>query len=162
MSMPILPADQLDVPMADEFLRERSMLGTGGVMVMDDTTCMPGRVVSRDAFFRDESCGQCTQCREGTGWINKIVHRIERGAGSEEDLADPRRRQEEGGPTICAFSDARRLAGPGPAAPLPRRLRGARARSAAAPSCLELTIDGVEIEVAAGTTLLQALDDAGR
>jgi NADH-quinone oxidoreductase subunit F len=108
MSMPILPADQLDVPMANEFLRERkTMLGTGGIMVMDETTCMVrvGCVISY--FFRDESCGQCTQCREGTGWLEKVLRRIERGAGNYEDLdvlLDVAAKME--GQTICAFSDA--------------------------------------------------------
>ena len=108
MSMPILPASQLDVPMANEFLRERkTMLGTGGVMVMDDTTCMVRASCVITWFFRDESCGQCTQCREGTGWLNKIVERIERGAGVEEDLdlLDDVAAKMEGG-TICAFADA--------------------------------------------------------
>ena len=108
MSMPILPADQLDVPMANEFLRERkTMLGTGGVMVMDDTTCMVRAACVITHFFRDESCGQCTQCREGTGWLNKIVNRIERGAGTPEDLdvmLDVAGKME--GQTICAFADA--------------------------------------------------------
>jgi NADH-quinone oxidoreductase subunit F len=108
MSMPILPADQLDVPMANEFLRERkTMLGTGGVMVMDDTTCMVRAACVITHFFRDESCGQCTQCREGTGWLNKIVNRIERGAGVPEDLdvlGDVAGKME--GQTICAFADA--------------------------------------------------------
>jgi NADH-quinone oxidoreductase subunit F len=108
MSMPILPASQLDVPMANEALRERkTMLGTGGIMVMDDTTCMVrvGCVVSW--FFRDESCGQCTQCREGTGWLHKLMQRIERGAGSPQDLdilLDVAGKME--GQTICAFADA--------------------------------------------------------
>jgi len=108
MSMPILPAGQLDVPMANEFLRERkTMLGTGGVMVMDDTTCMVRASCVITYFFRDESCGQCTQCREGTGWLNKIVERIERGAGVPEDLdiLDDVAGKMEGG-TICAFADA--------------------------------------------------------
>jgi NADH-quinone oxidoreductase subunit F len=94
--------------MANEFLRERkTMLGTGGVVVMDETTCMVRVACVVSYFFRDESCGQCTQCREGTGWMNKIVERIERGAGSEEDievLADIARKVE--GATICAFADA--------------------------------------------------------
>jgi len=108
MSMPILPAAELDVPMANEFLRERqTMLGTGGIMVMDDTTCMVrvGCVIAH--FFRDESCGQCTQCREGTGWMEKILNRIERGAGEEGDLEillDVSAKME--GATICAFADA--------------------------------------------------------
>ncbi|MEE8581023.1 MAG: NADH-quinone oxidoreductase subunit NuoF [Myxococcota bacterium] len=108
MSMPVLPVSQLDVPMANEFLRERkSMLGTGGIMVMDETTCMVRVGVVISYFFRDESCGQCTQCREGTGWMHKILERIERGAGSEEDLGvllDVAAKME--GQTICAFSDA--------------------------------------------------------
>jgi NADH-quinone oxidoreductase subunit F len=108
MSMPILPAGQLDVPMANEHLRERkTMLGTGGVMVMDDTTCMVRVACVITYFFRDESCGQCTQCREGTGWLNKIVNRIERGAGTEGDieiLLDVAGKME--GQTICAFADA--------------------------------------------------------
>jgi len=108
MSMPILPAGQLDVPMANEFLREqKTMLGTGGVMVMDETTCMVRAASVISYFFRDESCGQCTQCREGTGWMNKIVDRIERGAGEEEDidvLGDVAGKMEA--KTICAFADA--------------------------------------------------------
>ena len=106
--MPILPPDQLDVPMANEYLRERkTMLGTGGVMVMDDRTCMVRVACVVTWFFRDESCGQCTQCREGTGWLNKIVRRIERGAGRAEDidiLLDVAGSME--GQTICAFADA--------------------------------------------------------
>jgi NADH-quinone oxidoreductase subunit F len=106
--MPILPAHQLDVPMANEFLRERkTMLGTGGIMVMDDTTCMVRASCVISWFFRDESCGQCTQCREGTAWMHKILERIERGAGEAGDLAillDVAAKME--GQTICAFSDA--------------------------------------------------------
>jgi NADH-quinone oxidoreductase subunit F len=108
VSMPILPAGQLDVPMANEFLRERkTMLGTGGIMVMDDTTCMVRASCVITYFFRDESCGQCTQCREGTGWLHKLVTRLERGAGSAEDieiLADVTSKMD--GHTICAFADA--------------------------------------------------------
>jgi NADH-quinone oxidoreductase subunit F len=108
MSMPILPADQLDVRMANEFLRERkTMLGTGGIMVMDEDSCMVRAGCIITYFFRDESCGQCTQCREGTGWLHKIFQRIERGEGREDDLAvleDVAAKME--GQTICAFSDA--------------------------------------------------------
>ena len=108
MSMPCLPASGLDVPMANEFLRERqTMLGTGGVMVMDDTTCMVRVACVVTYFFRDESCGQCTQCREGTGWMHKLMQRIERGAGSPHDLdilLDIADKME--GQTICAFADA--------------------------------------------------------
>ena len=108
VSMAVLPASQLDVPMANEFLRERkTALGTGGIIVMDDTTCMVRVACTVTHFFRDESCGQCTQCREGTGWMNRIVQRIERGAGTLEDLGilqDVCGKME--GQTICAFADA--------------------------------------------------------
>jgi NADH-quinone oxidoreductase subunit F len=108
LSMPILPPSDLDVPMADEFLSERnSHLGTGGVMVMDETTCMVRVAYVASYFFRDESCGQCTQCREGTGWINKICERIEAGRGVREDLElltdVPAALERQ---TICAFADA--------------------------------------------------------
>ena len=108
VSMAILPAGQLDVPMANEFLRERqTLLGTGGIVVMDDTTCMVRVASVISYFYRDECCGQCTQCREGTGWMNKIVDRIERGDGREEDLEvllDVAGKME--GQTICAFAEA--------------------------------------------------------
>jgi NADH-quinone oxidoreductase subunit F len=108
VSMAVLPAGQLDVPMANEFLRERqTALGTGGIIVLDDTTCMVRTACVITHFFREESCGQCTQCREGTGWMNRVVQRIERGRGTIEDLAilkDVCGKLE--GQTICAFADA--------------------------------------------------------
>jgi NADH-quinone oxidoreductase subunit F len=108
VSMPVLPPEDIDVGMADELLMERgSHLGTGGIMVMDDTTCMVRVACVVSYFFRDESCGQCTQCREGTGWVNKLCQRIERGLGSSQDvdvLADVPSLME--GQTICAFADA--------------------------------------------------------
>jgi NADH-quinone oxidoreductase subunit F len=103
-----MPPSELDVPMADEFLSERGThLGTGGIMVMDDTTCMVRVAVVASYFFRDESCGQCTQCREGTGWIHRICERIESGRGSKKDLEllDTIPALMEG-QTICAFADA--------------------------------------------------------
>ena len=108
ISTPILPANQLDVRMANEFLRERqSLLGTGGIMVMDETTCMVRVGCVTSGFFRDESCGQCTQCREGTGWLDQLLHRIERGDGVASDLEilEDVAEKMEGG-TICSFADA--------------------------------------------------------
>ena len=108
MSMAILRPTELDVPMAEESLVERGThLGTGGVMVMDETTCMVRVACVISYFFRDESCGQCTQCREGTGWAYKICRRIEEGRGTPADLeilSDLPGMME--GQTICAFSDA--------------------------------------------------------
>jgi len=108
VSMPILPAGEVDVPMSYEALQEKgSGLGTGAVIVMDDRTCMVRVACVIAEFFRDESCGQCTQCREGTGWIHRLVSRIERGEGEPRDLATLRDvcgKME--GQTICAFADA--------------------------------------------------------
>ena len=106
--MPILPPEDLDVRMAEELLSERGThLGTGGIMVMDETTCMVRVAAVTSYFFRDESCGQCTQCREGTGWIHKICERVEAGRGSPADLEllDDLPGLMEG-QTICAFADA--------------------------------------------------------
>lgn len=105
----VLPADIiLQTNMDFEALKVAgSMLGSGAVMVMDETTCMV-RVLERvTRFYFAESCGQCTPCREGTGWMNRVVKRILAGEGRTEDLAmldDVSRKIE--GHTICAFGDA--------------------------------------------------------
>jgi NADH-quinone oxidoreductase subunit F len=108
MSMPVLPPSEIDVPMAEEFLSARGThLGTGGIMVMDDTTCLVRVACVISYFFRDESCGQCTQCREGTGWTHKLCRRIESGradAGDVKLLSELSGMME--GQTICAFADA--------------------------------------------------------
>ena len=108
LSMPILPPTELEVPMAEEFLSQKGThLGTGGVMVMDETVCMVRVATVVSYFFRDESCGQCTQCREGTAWVHKLCQKIEQGRGTDEDLAllgDVPSLME--GQTICAFADA--------------------------------------------------------
>ena len=108
LSMPILPASDLDVGMDEESLSARgSHLGTGGIMVMDETTCMVRVACVISYFFRDESCGQCTQCREGTGWLYRLSRRIEEGRGQRGDLevlgSVPKMMEAQ---TICAFSDA--------------------------------------------------------
>ena len=108
LSMPILPPTELEVPMAEEFLSQKGThLGTGGVMVMDESVCMVRVATVVSYFFRDESCGQCTQCREGTAWVHKLCQKIEQGRGTEADLAllgDVPALME--GQTICAFADA--------------------------------------------------------
>jgi NADH-quinone oxidoreductase subunit F len=87
VSMPVLRADQLDVAMAhDPLVKAGTMLGTGGVIVMDDRTCMVRAALVVSRFFEHESCGQCTQCREGTGWTTKILLRLEAGEGTQQDL----------------------------------------------------------------------------
>ncbi len=105
----VLPADIIMRTNMDfESLKQAgSMLGSGAVMVMDETTCMV-RILERiTRFYYKESCGQCTPCREGTGWMNRVVRRILDGQGRTEDLAmldDVSRKIE--GHTICAFGDA--------------------------------------------------------
>jgi NADH-quinone oxidoreductase subunit F len=84
-----------------------SMLGSGGVTIMDDTTCMVWAALSLMNFFHHESCGKCTPCREGSGWLFKILQRIENGEGQEEDLAlMPKLCGNIAGRTVCAFGDA--------------------------------------------------------
>jgi NADH-quinone oxidoreductase subunit F len=84
-----------------------SMLGSGAVIVMDDTTCMVRLLERISRFYYSESCGQCTPCREGTGWLYRVVSRIEHGKGMPEDLEklDSVASKIEGH-TICALGDA--------------------------------------------------------
>jgi len=86
-SVPVLTADDIDVALDFESVAAKgSMLGSGGVIVMDERTCMvkSGAVVAR--FYAHESCGQCTPCREGTPWMERVLWRIERGEGKAGDL----------------------------------------------------------------------------
>ena len=70
----------------DSIAKAGSMLGSGAVIVMDETTCMVRALERLSYFYYEESCGQCTPCREGTGWMYRMVHRIETGKGRQEDL----------------------------------------------------------------------------
>ena len=87
VSAPWFSADQLDVPLGqDEVAEQGSMLGSGSIVVLDDATC-PVRAAWRiTKFFSRESCGQCTPCREGSGWIERVMYRIEHGGGRLEDI----------------------------------------------------------------------------
>ncbi len=108
-SAPVLPAEaMLGCTMDFDSLKNAgSMLGSGAVVVMDETTCMV-RMLERIArFYYSESCGQCTPCREGTGWMYRVIKRIEDGEGRQQDLdmlVDVSKKIE--GHTICAFGDA--------------------------------------------------------
>jgi NADH-quinone oxidoreductase subunit F len=84
-----------------------SMLGSGGVIVLDETTCMVDALLNLARFYHHESCGQCTPCREGCGWIEKILHRVERGEGrpGDPDLCLDVA-QNMVGRTICVLADA--------------------------------------------------------
>lgn len=108
-SMPVLPADiMMSVDMDyDSIAKAGSMLGSGAVIVMDETRCMVRSLLRLSYFYYEESCGQCTPCREGTGWLWRMVSRIENGQGTLEDL--DRLNEVAGniqGRTICALGDA--------------------------------------------------------
>ena len=86
-SAPWLGPDKVDLALnQDAVSKEGTMLGSGSVVVMDDTTCMVRASWRITKFFHKESCGQCTPCREGGGWLEKVMRRIEEGAGREADL----------------------------------------------------------------------------
>jgi len=108
-SMPPLRGEQLEgVRMDAESLKEvGSAIGTGGVMVMDEDTNLLKVLLRISHFYHHESCGQCTPCREGTGWMEKILHRIDEGHGTSEDLdLLIRVANNIEGNTICALGDA--------------------------------------------------------
>lgn len=107
ISAAILSADEIDVGMDFDQLRAKgTMAGSGGVIVMDETTCMVKALYVAMRFYAHESCGQCSPCREGTGWVYRILGRIVKGKGRENDiknLADICSFM--GGTTICALAD---------------------------------------------------------
>jgi NADH-quinone oxidoreductase subunit F len=108
-SAPVLPASiMMDCTMDyDSISKAGSMLGSGAVIVLDDSRCMVKSLLRLSYFYTHESCGQCTPCREGTGWLHRMVDRIEHGHGRMEDIdllnsvADNIQ-----GRTICALGDA--------------------------------------------------------
>ncbi|MGV6826777.1 MAG: NADH-quinone oxidoreductase subunit NuoF [bacterium] len=108
-SAPVLPGDlMMDLTMDyDSIANAGSMLGSGAIVVMDDTNCMVKALDRISYFYYEESCGQCTPCREGTGWMHRVVHRIETGQGRPEDLdlLDDVAVKIMGR-TICALGDA--------------------------------------------------------
>lgn len=108
MSAKVLTADEIGVQMDfDSLMAAGTMAGSGGVIVMDDTTCMVEALQSAAKFFAHESCGQCSPCREGTGWIHRIVRRIAAGSGRLQDLDDLLAiARDMEGKTICVFADA--------------------------------------------------------
>jgi NADH-quinone oxidoreductase subunit F len=86
-SVPMMFEEALDCPMDFDSPRQYgTFLGSTGMIVMDETVCMVWASLNLMRFYRDESCGQCTPCREGTGWMCKILKRIEDGGGEERDL----------------------------------------------------------------------------
>ena len=107
-SVPLLLPDQLDIPASfDGVQKAGSLLGSAGLIVMNDTVCMVWLALNLLHFYRHESCGKCTPCREGGDWLYKLLQRIERGEGSMKDIdllfgvAN-----NIVGKTLCAFGDA--------------------------------------------------------
>lgn len=107
-SSDILAAHEIDIPMSvDGVMAAGSMLGSSAIIVMDETTCMVNAALILARFFYDESCGQCTPCREGTGWLEDVLHRIEHGEGKLSDLDILTKIPSHiAGHTLCAFGDA--------------------------------------------------------
>ncbi len=108
-STPLLTADTaMNMTMDyDSIANAGSMLGAGSVIIMDDTTCMVKTLTRLAHFYYDESCGQCTPCREGTGWLYRVLQRILDGNGKNEDLDLLVSVGEKiSGNTICALGDA--------------------------------------------------------
>lgn len=118
-SVPILPAHLILTTakgeprlmtyesLADGGFQTGTMLGSGGFIVMDETTCMVHNLWTLARFYHHESCGQCSPCREGTGWMEKVLYRLEHGYGKMSDidlLVDVAKKIE--GKTICPLGDA--------------------------------------------------------
>ncbi|HNX69945.1 NADH-quinone oxidoreductase subunit NuoF [Rivihabitans pingtungensis] len=108
-SAPVLPGDiMMDCTMDyDSISKAGSMLGSGAVIVMNEDICMVKALERLAYFYHEESCGQCTPCREGTGWLYRVIHRIEHGQGRPDDLdLLTSVGNNMAGRTICALADA--------------------------------------------------------
>jgi NADH-quinone oxidoreductase subunit F len=107
-SVPILLPDQLDTQASfDAVQKAGSLLGSAGLIVLDDTTCMVWLAQNLLHFYKHESCGKCTPCREGTDWLFKLLAKVESGQGQMRDLDLLSSISGNiGGKTLCAFGDA--------------------------------------------------------
>ena len=107
-SVPVLLPDQLDIPASfDGVAAAGSMLGSAGMIVMDETTCMVWAAENLLHFYQHESCGKCTPCREGTDWLLKLLKKIEHGEGEMRDIELLMSVGNNiSGKTLCAFGDA--------------------------------------------------------
>ncbi len=107
-SVPILMPDQIDIPASfDDIARAGSLLGSAAIMVFDDTTDMVWLAENLIHFYRHESCGKCTPCREGTDWLFRLLNRVMKGEGAAKDLVLLQSVADNiAGKTLCAFGDA--------------------------------------------------------
>jgi NADH-quinone oxidoreductase subunit F len=108
MSAPVLKADEIDIQMDfDSLVKAESMLGSAAIIVIDTGTSMLDVLKAITKFYSHESCGQCTPCRIGTSWINKIVKRMVEGKGSKKDIDNiVRLASNILGHTLCPLGDA--------------------------------------------------------
>ena len=108
LSMKLFTADQLDTPLDYESVQEAgSLLGSAGIIAMDERAAMVSVARRTVAFYREESCGKCTPCREGTGWLETILERIEQGGGRTKDLELLEQIAKFiSGKSFCPFGDA--------------------------------------------------------
>jgi NADH-quinone oxidoreductase subunit F len=107
-SSPVLRADEIDISLEFDAVKAAgSMSGSGGVIVFDESACMVRALARIAKFYAEESCGQCTPCREGTAWMEEIVEKIEHGSGTATDVEKLEQIAGNiGGNTICALGDA--------------------------------------------------------
>jgi NADH-quinone oxidoreductase subunit F len=107
-STPVMTADEIDVAMDfDSVAKAGSMLGSAATIVMDDSVCMVWMAERLTYFYKHESCGKCSPCREGTGWMLRLLEKIEAGQGTEKDLEVLWKVADSiGGKTLCPFGDA--------------------------------------------------------
>ena len=172
-SVPLLPKSICDNVLMDfDSLRDvKSGLGTAAVIVMDKSTDIVKAIARLSKFYMHESCGQCTPCREGTGWMWRVMERMVHGkADGRRDRHARGRDHADRGPHDLRAGRRRGLADPGPDPPFPPR-DGAphrrvprprqRARRRSRAHMPKLTVDGIEVEVPPGTTVLQACELVG-
>ena len=107
-SVPILMPDQIDIPASfDDIAKAGSLLGSAAIMVFDETTDMVWLAENLLHFYRHESCGKCTPCREGTDWLFQLLNRLLKGEGSAKDVSLLQSVADNiNGKTLCAFGDA--------------------------------------------------------
>ena len=107
-SVPILMPDQIDIPASfDDVQKAGSLLGSAAIMVLDETTDMVWLAENLLHFYRHESCGKCTPCREGTDWLYRLLHRMTQGQATEKDITLLKSVADQiNGKTLCAFGDA--------------------------------------------------------
>ncbi len=177
-STPVLTAGEIDVAMDfDGVAKAGSMLGSAGTIVMDDSTCMVWMAKNLIYFYKHESCGKCSPCREGTGWMLRLLERIEAGVAKASDLDLLWKVTDSiAGKTVCPFGDAAIAPPAVDAQQVPRRVRVPRPREALledgrphvrrgpreergdgmspSPAVQELILAGVKIAVVVGTLLL--------